>query len=102
MYDIPLLARTPAGANFIQPILFGWKMLFSHGQVVLEEGLQRLAEAIDDEANLAQPGMVERVAAVKQKGGLGHGGVDALVVVSPELIPLRHHAHSMRAVACLP
>ena len=32
--------------------------------------------------------MVQDVAAVEEEGGLGHGSIDALVVVGLELVPL--------------
>lgn len=45
--------------------------------------------------------MVQQVAAIKDKGWLHHGVVNALIVIRLELIPLCQNCQSMRIIACL-
>ncbi len=68
---------------------------------LLDEGVQRLAEGIDDEANLAKPVMIEDVTTIEDKGRLHHGSVDALKVVFLELIPLCQDADGMAVLGRL-
>lgn len=62
---------------------------------LLQEGVQRLAQGIHNEANLPQSLVVEDVAAIKDEGRLLHLVVDLLVVVVPEDVPLSEDADGM-------
>mmetsp|Transcript_18080 Transcript_18080/g.33015 ORF Transcript_18080/g.33015 Transcript_18080/m.33015 type:complete len:264 (-) Transcript_18080:732-1523(-) len=60
-----------------------------------KEGVEGLAEGVDDEADFAKLGVVENVASVEDEGRFGHLLKQLLVVVRFELVPLRHHADGM-------
>ena len=63
---------------------------------LLDEGVQRLAQRIHDEADGAQPVVVQYVSAIKDEGRLDHGLVNGLVVIVLELHPLGQNHDGMR------
>eukprot|EP00976_Prorocentrum_cordatum_P056968 1148991-Prorocentrum_minimum.AAC.5 len=58
----------------------GFLHLRAGGALLAHEGVEGLADAVCDKADLAHRGVVQDVAAVKQEGGLHHVGKDLLVV----------------------
>ena len=60
-----------------------------------------VANGMDLEANLSQGVVVEDVPSVENEGRLGHGGIDLLIVVGLELVPLGQDGQGVRAVAGL-
>ena len=51
------------------------------------------------ESNFTEFLVIEHVASVKEKGGLGHGFVDLFIVVRLELVPLGQDAERVGAIA---
>jgi hypothetical protein len=68
---------------------------------VLEPGVERLADGVDDEADLPQLLGVDDVAAVEDEGGLLHVVEDLLVVQGLELVPLGQDAQPVGALGGL-
>jgi len=69
--------------------------------VALHEGVQRLAESIHNEAHVAKLGVVQKVAAIKDKCRLHHGHKDLLVIQRFELVPFGQDGNAVRARAGL-
>jgi len=66
------------------------------GWHVLEPIVERLADGVDDEADLPELGGVDDVPAVEDERRLVHGVEHALVVERPELVPLGEDADGVR------
>ena len=56
---------------------------------------------MDLEANLSQGCVVKDVPSVKNKSRLGHGGIDFLIVIGLELVPLGQDGQSVCTIAGL-
>ncbi len=68
---------------------------------LLQEGVQWLAQGINNIANLTKGIMVEDVASIKDEGWLLHLLIHSLVVVCLEAVPLCEDANCMGSVYCL-
>merc|ERR1712176_276031 len=60
------------------------------------ESCTRLSDGVDFEADPLQPGMIEHVPSIEQKGRLQHPGVELVVWVLLELVPLCQDDDRMR------
>ena len=66
---------------------------------LLNEGIQRLAQAIDYETNVPQSLVVNDVPPIEAERGLLHAVEDALKVQVLELVPLRQDGDPVRIIA---
>ncbi|KAF8695571.1 hypothetical protein HU200_037420 [Digitaria exilis] len=73
----------------------------SHRRQALEPRVQRLADGVDDEADLPELPDVDDVASIEDERRPLHSIKDPAVVERPELFPLREHAQPVRSLSGL-